>query len=227
MLILNQEFILMKKFYLLIIMVGLFTTINFSIKAQTFIQEKTPVPANNNQGRSFFSAGYGMGNLWQLYLKISGEQYDNCSFKSIGPIFGKYEYFITNKIGFGMVFSYVSANLNYTDTSQVIQKNPLIFYQEQIDWYSYSILLRFNWHFSEMGNRFDPYLGFGMGYRLSNWIYTDNDPSYNHDDSHSALIPLGMEFTMGMRFMITNFLGVYTEVGLAKAVIQVGVVSRF
>ncbi len=100
----------------------------------------------------------------------------------------------------------------------MVTTSPVVYYEESIDWYSYSILMRFNWHFNSMGDRLDPYIGFGAGYRGATWKYTDNDPNYDNDVSISTLFPLGMEVTAGMRFMVTDFLGIYAEVGLAKAV---------
>ncbi len=49
--------------------VGLFTTINFSAKAQAF-----------EVGKSYVSVGYGFGNFVQSGLKIVYETYDNFSF---------------------------------------------------------------------------------------------------------------------------------------------------
>lgn len=201
--------------YLFVMMAGLFTTINFSAKAQAF-----------EVGKSYVSVGYGVGNFVQSVFK-SYETYDNYSFKMMGPLFGKYEYAINDQIGFGVAFSYVSANVSYTDKSVTVTTSPLVYYQESIDWSSYSILMRFNWHFNSMGDRLDPYIGFGVGYRGASWSYTDNDPSYDNNVSISNVFPLGMEVTAGMRFMFTDFLGAYAEVGLAKAVAQFGVVTKF
>ncbi len=204
----------MKKIYLFAIIVGLFSTINFSAKAQAF-----------EPGKSYVSAGYGIGNFVQAVFKTY-ENNTNYSFKMMGPLFGKYEYAINEQIGFGVAFSYVSANVTYDYDSWDANNNPVV-YQEKIDWYSYSILMRFNWHFNSMGDRLDPYIGMGVGYRGANWSFTDTNPNSTLDNDVSTLFPLGMEFTAGMRFMITDFLGVYTEVGLAKAVAQFGVVTKF
>ena len=205
----------MKKFYLFVMMAGLLTTINFSAKAQAF-----------EAGKSYVSVGYGFGNFVQSVFKTY-ETYDDYSFKMMGPIFGKYEYAINEQIGFGVAFSYVSANVSYTDKSYMVTSSPVVYYEQSIDWSSYSILMRFNWHFNSMGDRLDPYIGFGVGYRGATWTYTDNDPNYDNNASLSTVFPLGMEITAGMRFMVTDYLGVYTEVGLAKAVAQFGVVTKF
>lgn len=205
----------MKKFYLVLVLVGLASTINFSAKAQAF-----------EPGKSYFSAGYGFGNFIQAVFN-SYETYDDYSFKSLGPIFGKYEYAVNEQLGIGVVFAYASANVSYTDKNYLVTSSPVVYYEEQIDWSTYSVLLRLNWHFNSMGDRIDPYLGFGAGYRGANWKYSDNDPNYDNNVSMKGFMPLGMEFTAGLRFMVTDFLGIYTEVGFAKAVAQVGIVTKF
>ena len=178
-------------------------------------------------GKSYVSAGYGIGNFVQSVLKTY-ETYDDFSSKIMGPIFCKYEYAINEQIGFGVTFAYVSANASYRDNSVIVSTNPTtVYYEENIDWNSYSFLMRFNWHFNSMGDRLDPYIGFGLGYRGASWKFTDNDPSYSNNISISSYFPLGMELTAGMRFMFTDFLGIYSEVGFAKAVAQFGIIAKF
>ncbi len=201
----------MKKFYLLAIMVGLFSTINFSAKAQAF-----------EPGKSYVSAGYGVGNFMQSLFSTNQDSV-GFSVKILGPLFGKYEYAINEQIGVGLVFAYASATSKYefTDYGQT--------YTNTTDWTSYSIIMRFNWHFNSMGDRLDPYLGFGFGYRNANWSVTDDDPntSQPYGISFKNPIHIGFEATAGMRFMVTDYLGLYAEVGLAKAVVQFGVVTKF
>ncbi len=197
-------------------MVVLSSSINFSAKAQGVYEP----------GKSYFSAGYGFGNFVQAEFSIY-QTYNDYSFKSLGPIFGKYEFAVNEQLGIGVVFAYASANVSYTDDSVIVSTSPIGHYKEQIDWSSFSILLRMNWHFNSMGDRLDPYLGFGFGYRGSIRNYSDNDPNYNNNISQKIYFPVGMEVTAGLRFMASDFLGFYTEVGLAKAVFQVGIVTKF
>ena len=205
----------MKKNYSFVVVVVFFFTVSSFTKAQS-----------SDPWNSYISVGYGFGNLPQAVLKTY-ETYDDCNFKMMGPIFGKYEYAINEQIGFGVVFSYASANVSYTNKGVIIQKNPIVYYKEQINWSSYSILMRFNWHFNKIGNKFDPYIGVGTGYREASWKYEDNDPNSDNSASLFSFFPVGFETTAGVRFMATDFLGIYTEFGFAKAIVQFGVITKF
>jgi hypothetical protein len=73
---------------------------------------------------------------------------------------------------------------------------------------------------------FDPYAGFGMGYRNANYAYTGGDPDAVPNDVN-GLIHLGADLTIGTRIYLTENIGIYGEVGFAKSPFQAGLVVRF
>lgn len=159
------------------------------------------------QGASQISVGYGVVNVTQAFVADYGSLLGtNQKFSSLGPIFLKYEYGVSEKVGFGLNIAYVSASNSYDDT----------FFNEtySLDWWGASFNARVNRHFGS-SDKFDPYIGFGMGYKIANWSYSDGTSS-------EAFIPLGFEATFGARYMFTPNIGVFSEVGLAKGVLQGG-----
>ena len=185
----------MKKLTLAIVAgaIALMPTIT---KAQSF-----------EQGASQISVGYGAVNFTQAMVKDYGDILGtNQKFSSLGPIFLKYEYGVSEKVGFGLNIAYVSASSSYDDMG----------YNEtySVDWWGASFNARVNRHFGS-SDKFDPYIGFGMGYKIANWSYSDSSSS-------DALIPLGLEATFGARYMFTPNIGIFSEVGLAKGVLQGG-----
>ena len=176
---------------------------------------------------NYFSAGYGIGNLTQSLLEI-GEQNDyQYKYNGVGPFFLKYEYAVAEKMGIGVNVAYAQAQATYLYTNTYITGSTTQLLQETIDWKSYSVLLRFNWH---IGNheKVDPYIGFGAGSRDATWSGFNNDPQSNYETTEiNNPFNVGFEGTFGCRFLFTESVGAYVEVGFAKAVLQFGLTAKF
>lgn len=165
------------------------------------------------EGKSQVSLGYGFVNGTQTLLSSYDQTlYPELEFNALGPMFLKYEYGATDKIGFGVNVAYANAGISYDDGLD----------RASIDWWGASFNARVNRHFGT-SDKFDPYIGFGMGYKIANWKFSAEDESENT----GALIPLGLEATFGSRYMFTPNIGLYGEVGLAKAVMQLGINAKF
>ena len=182
----------MRKLTLTLIL-GAITLMPAITKAQAF-----------EEGKSQISLGYGLVNSTQAFVFAYGELENS----SLGPIFLKYEYGVSEKVGFGLNVAYATASASYDN----------IFLDEltSLDWWGASFNARVNRHFGS-SDKFDPYIGFGMGYKIANWSYSNDD-----DNDIKALIPLGFEATFGARYMFTPNIGLFSEVGLAKGIIQAG-----
>lgn len=194
-----------------------FITIGSSLKAQSddFIQDQSAV-----------QVGYGFGNLMQGVFEAYTAQvgYSN---SAVGPMFLKYEYAISDKLGFGLNIAYASTTADYKETYYDNNSNQSHQYNAKIKYNAYSFLARINWHFGN-SKKFDPYWGIGLGYRSYSFKYTSDAPDYADDEgaSFEAIFPLGFEATVGARYLFTDNFGVYAETGLAKAVVQFGLVLR-
>lgn len=202
----------MKKL-LLLGALGMF--LNQNVSAQAFSEES-----------SYVNVGYGFGNLTQSLFKIGEANDYQYKYNGIGPLFLKYEYAVSEKIGFGVNIAYAQAQATYKYTATYITDGSKLL-EETLDWKSYSALIRFNIHFGD-NDRFDPYWGLGAGYRNASWSGFNNDPQSEYDvTTLSTPFNVGFETTLGCRFLFTENIGGYVEAGLAKAVVQFGLTAKF
>jgi len=168
------------------------------------------------QGKSQISLGYGFANTTQTLIKNSANsndlfgdpEYLNSEFSALGPIFAKFEHGVSEKIGFGVNIAYVNAGFNYTSD---------LGGDASMKWWNTSVNARVNRHFGS-NDKFDPYIGLGMGYKFGKWKSEGDDTA----EEIKALIPLGFETTFGVRYMFTPNIGLFSEVGLAKGIFQAG-----
>ena len=181
------------------------------------------------EGTSSASIGYGFGKigyninprfkntvLARMYGIGSGYQ-----FSYLGPLFLKYEYAISDKFGLGLNVSYLTSTADFTSTD--FSTNEV--FNNSINRTGYNIMLRFNWHFGDH-DMIDPYFGLAGGYRSNNWSSDFEDQSLGELDINT-LIPVGIEATFGTRFLFTDNIGAYVEIGLARAFFQFGVTGKF
>jgi len=181
-------------------------------------------------GKNYFSVGYGTGNFAQSFLKatVEGSGASDMKFVGTGPLFVKFEHAAESKIGYGLSFAYMSNAISYTETNT--DSVPYT-YSAKLKCTTFNILARVNYHLGD-NEHLDPYIGLGVGYRAVKWSYTDTDPKNNSNADEigfNALpkFPLGADLTFGLRYLFTPNIGIYTEVGLSKAVIQGGLQFKF
>jgi opacity protein-like surface antigen len=174
---------------------------------------------NFNPGDITLSAGYGFPNLTKTAFNLA--EGDNINSIFIGPIYGKAEFAINETVGFGVNFAYAMGSATYQTQDNEIDS---LFYNTNFKYTSYSVLARFNFHFGNSAT-FDPYAGFGMGYRNANYRYSGGDPDDVPNDIN-GFNHFGLDFTIGGRLYLTENIAVYGEVGIAKTPIQVGLVVK-
>jgi opacity protein-like surface antigen len=176
------------------------------------------------EGTHAVSLGYGavtfMGTLNRAF-----EPYADLTYSTLGPAYFKYEYGISNNIGLGLSFAYEENDWTYRYDSIDLDGNPAQ-YSESTSRSTYSILARFNFHMGD-SEKFDPYIGFGVGYRDANWDIRSDSPYGDSGVSLKSLIPFGFELTVGARYFFLDNLGIYAEMGGAKSVFQGGLTARF
>ena len=176
------------------------------------------------QGKSMVSVGHGAVTFMGA-IKRSFDPYTDLSYTSLGPLYLKYEYAISDNIGFGLNFAYAENDFTYRYNSldpDGIERT----YSESTSRSTYSVLARFNFHMGD-SPKFDPYVGFGVGYRDANWEISSNNPFGTSGVSFKSLMPFGFEITAGARYFFVDNLGIYAEVGGAKSVFQGGITARF
>ncbi|MEO8146433.1 MAG: outer membrane beta-barrel protein [Bacteroidia bacterium] len=180
------------------------------------------------EGTNIISVGYGFPNLAKSYFSVwdDANLYDRSSLGGFGPLHLKFEHALNEKFGIGLSLNLVSANGKYSYESYN-NNGVLTDYTDEFSMSGWSALARLNWHFFN-SDKFDPYWGFGIGYRSAKWKYTYGDPDYSTENiTAKTLIPLGFEITIGARYYVAENIGIYAETGLAKSIIQFGVSYKF
>jgi hypothetical protein len=210
-----------RSFPIFIFLTGLLMQ-GFGLSAQS---EITPMPKKERPAFEsddmFFSGGFGFGNLLVTTFGAADLNSDLVEQRSTtGPLFFKFEQALSDNLGFGVNLALLSLKVDWTDPF-----NPGIHGTGRYT--GWSALARINYHFKP-GKFFDPYLGFGMGYRSDKVVETSTDPQNPRFDSEVTDIPinLGMDLTFGFRMMFSENLGMYMETGMAKGVVQLGLSAR-
>lgn len=180
------------------------------------------------EGNVIISAGYGFtttGRAILNSLEQSGAEIDPTGHN---PIFGKFEYAISEKWGIGLNFFAANIGFKQDYTSTTFDDQGSSVTQRFTDEYAYkvkAVSVRFNRHW-EVTEAFDIYFGFGGGPKWGKLSYETNNPNLE-DVSFDTPIPFAMELTMGARYYFTPNIGVYTEIGIARSFAQGGLAIKF
>lgn len=164
------------------------------------------------------SVGYGFGTIIGSVLNDIADQ-TNYHVSYTGPLYFKFENAVSEKVGFGINFAYAQYVASYNYYSGID-------YTETDTYTTYSILGRINFHFGS-SEKFDPYFGFGVGYRNGEFKYSTTDPNGPRDSNYSFPFPFGFETTIGSRLYFSENIGMYVEFGAAKSVLQLGLTAKF
>ncbi len=170
------------------------------------------------EGSNSISVGYGFGTFLGG-LSSNFDQFGDVKYKGTGPLYFKFEHGVTDKIGLGVNVAYATNQWDYTYRSDSTT------WTESTKRSTYSVLARFNYHIGN-SDKFDPYLGLGLGYRNAKWTVEDSGPEDSGVELKS-LMPFGMELTIGARYFFSPNIAAYVEVGGAKSVAQAGLSALF
>lgn len=188
----------------------LFTSILFYNTLKSQVKDN----AAYYKGSSVVSVGYGIGNIWKTFLNdavnstIPGITYKVTAF---GPVALNYEYGFLKRFSGGITFAYSKVKGVYSGFGDSFTDELTIT----------TILARANYHFGK-SEKFDPYIGGGMGYVKSKY---NNDQSASRNDVPGLL---GYSAQLGGRYYFTSLLGAYAELGYVNgSFVQVGLTARF
>jgi hypothetical protein len=171
------------------------------------------------------TVGYGLDNLTKTLFKPY-YSFNAFTYKAFGPLHFKAEYGISEKIGIGLSVNYISGMATWEETFDPSISETIV--PGKWDYYSFSILPRMNYYFKS-SNKFDFYLGVGIGYRKVSWVFSSPYPSCTTSPkslTSFSFAPFGFEAIYGLRYFITNNIGFYSEIGFAKAIIQGGLIIK-
>lgn len=179
-------------------------------------------------GNVIISAGYGVSTTGRSVLKTFETSGSDIDITGHNPIFAKLEYAISDKWGIGV--NYFNSNIGFKQTYDYstfdVNGNETV--NRYTDEYTYKVQafsLRFNRHW-EVTDEFDIYFGFGGGPKTGKFSAKSNNPDFV-DEEFDTPIPYAMEITMGARYYFTPNIGLYAEIGMARAFMQGGLVAKF
>ncbi len=191
-----------------------------------------------NAGKIILYAGYGFPNIDKAYQHyLYNGRYTNFKSMGYGPFHFRAEYGLSDKIAIG-----ISINLNsYGGTWKEVYrindglgsiKEYTYNYKKKIT--SLTGLIRFNYHVFTT-KKLDPYFAFGAGFKsIKNTFSNGNDPNilaaYNKDPGNDfgfSDLPAAFEAVAGLRYYVTPHIGIYSEMGMAKSIIQFGLSVGF
>lgn len=178
-------------------------------------------PNASKMGNIIVSFGYGYPNISKSIL---GSVPDNPIYtvSGIGPIHGALEYLINDNISLGLTVNHVATEMNWVNS---LSGTP---YNESLTYSSTAFNFRFNFYF-DTGDNLDIFMGAGLGYKKTSLIFKTDDPDFVdlwQGPSLLGLFPISMDFSAGVRYYIIENFGIYVAVGLAKSLVQGGLVFR-
>jgi opacity protein-like surface antigen len=186
-----------------------------------------------NAGKIIFSLGYGYPSVDQSLYSERDLGFDMIFTKwGTGAFHFRGEYALSDRIGIGI-------SINYDTYGGTLQAVHIINPNGSKEYYTYKHsvsaftgLLRFNYHFATT-KKLDPYFSVGAGFRgVKNTFMTDDlngSFSYYKDyintstPNDTPLPTMGFEAIAGMRYYFNEHIGIYSEMGIAKSIIQIGI----
>jgi hypothetical protein len=192
----------MKKIFTILFGAALLATTN--VKAQAV-----------EQGSVIIDAYYGAFSISNSTFKeLSGNS--AAKFTGIGPIGLRFEYMVSEKVGFGLDGNLLNQSLTWTGTDTTAGNklnNDYKIYRQVI-----RIMPRINIHFGGSDD-FDGYFGIAAGYRSVTRGYTSTDPDYQGDESSATLVPISLRLAVGGRYFFTPNIGLNGEIGIGGGTI--------
>ncbi|MFH0893339.1 MAG: hypothetical protein V2A54_02795 [Bacteroidota bacterium] len=185
------------------------------------------------KGNTIIDGYYGFPNMYGTSIKTSYAN-SNTAFDvdpgMIGPLGGKIEYLLSDKVGLGLNGWYSNAWVKWTEDQQVLVAGSTTQYETKT--YNYKVeaprtdvLVMFNYHFVNTES-VDSYFCVGAGYHNRTFRYVTDDPNFN-DDGFEIPIPFNARVGIGMRYFFVENFGINIEFGLGGPLLHGGICAKF
>jgi opacity protein-like surface antigen len=175
-------------------------------------------------GANVISIGFGIPPGQRLKNDFNNvyKNYIDYKFKNYGTGELKYEHGLHKYFGLGLNFEYSGASASYKyDDANTLR------YERKININVFGVYARFNGHFPIM-EKLDLYGGVGLGYLYTINKNTDTNPNPNvNTQQKQTVLDFDYQFTLGVRFMIKNNIGIFAEGGWATTPFQIGLAFKF
>lgn len=174
------------------------------------------------QGNMLVDGFYGFPNLLTAALRTSyanGTTVDGIKIGGFGPVGGRFEYLLSDKVGIGLEYNMANSYVKYTETPSTTT------YNYEVSASRMRIFPRFNFHFSN-NEKLDAYFSAGAGYYKVKYKFESNDPNYT-EESVDGIIPFTVRAAVGVRYFFTENIGLSGEFGLGGVLATGGVSFKF
>ena len=204
------------------------------LAAQEVFRSVVPLSAFT-KGNTYISGGYGLINanfiLARTLEKSLLNGWDEVNFSKVPNLYAKGEYAISNHMGVGLNVATGGLIANVAIDSL---NNQNVRIAGDLIYRSWSALARFNYHVLN-DERWDLYVGLGIGLRMNSVKVTSNDPLTDRWNfpvnlgiiekqiPNSISFPsVGGDVTLGLAYDLSSHVALYTEMGMAKSALQAG-----
>lgn len=161
------------------------------------------------------SVGYGAPSILRAFLKYNNTR-SEYTVKGWGPYMFKIDWMFHRRWSVGINGSYNFSRLSWMDDGWDTVIHAKRLYEYGIEAEELAATLRVNYHFL-IRKTIDLYAGVGAGYgKFALGTYTEA-PVNQFSVAYEFPKPLSLEATLGGRYYITKWLGLYAEVGLGKS----------
>lgn len=175
------------------------------------------------EGNMLIDVYYGFPNLYSSVFRTayanSGTATD-ISITGFGPVGGRFEYLLTDKVGLGIDIGTNNTKLNFKDQTTDNNGNPVV-YNYNYKTQKIGAMVTLNYHFIE-NDHLDFYGMFGMGYGNRSFTFKSTDPNYV-SASAKSYIPVASRLGIGIRYFFTENIGANLGLGIGQGgLINVG-----
>lgn len=145
------------------------------------------------------------------------------SVSSLGPIGGRFQYMVGEKVGLGLDMHYQASSATWEDLDTLGMSTG---YMNNYEVDKIRAMVRLSWEFLRK-ERFSMFWANSIGYRKVNRSWTYGDPERS-SYTFKSFVPVATRTAIGARYFFTDNIGVNLEVGLSGgALIQGGISASF
>lgn len=186
------------------------------------------------EGNVIIDAYYGFPNLYtsvfqSLYANSGTES--NVNVGGLGPVGGRVEYMLADKIGLGVDFAYSGSSVEFqqdvTTTDPVTFETTTTTYDYDYSTAKIGAMVTFNYHFLD-NDQLDAYAMVGAGYKNRNFSFSSTDPNYEEVTVSGTILPIASRIGVGMRYFFTDNIGLNLAVGFGQGgIVNGGISAKF
>jgi opacity protein-like surface antigen len=178
--------------------------------------------------KHYVSIGIGAPNLPKFYFNKFDYQ-NKFKASGTGPFHLKYENRVKTWLGIGLSINHMTYKISYTDNATDTVRGVIVPNNVEISSNNTAFNFRTNLHFinPEKYDKLDVYFGIGLGFKVGKLRVSSDYEGYTPSFKLPSINKFGFETTLGMRYFFDKNLGLYSEIGIAKSIVQIGLTARF